>query len=297
MKKEGVFALVISVLLLFIVYFFLGVAYHISVTNKIFFCVIFVAIMYFFYRKIEEFYLFVPSLIFTYLAFEISFNFNLWLILFLSLVINALLFLAYRYFKFKGKYALLLLISFVVIWIILAFNVLYRSDWFLENYLTVPFVIILAISYRWFKLSKTSYGLIFAYMVLHIIGSHYTYSEVPFGFWMQSFFELSRNHYDRIVHFAFGLLLAYPLKEAFIGITRVNKFLAYYLPVEFVLAFSCIYEIIEWGVAIVFGGDLGVAYLGSQGDIWDSQKDMALAGLGSLIAMMFNFIFRKREKS
>ena len=131
-------------------------------------------------------------------------------------------------------------------------------------------------------------------MVLNVIGSHYTYSEVPFGFWLQDFFNMSRNHYDRIVHFSFGLLFAYPMREIFKRIGNSKGFWAFWIPVELVLALSCVYELIEWGIAVVFGGDLGIAYLGSQGDIWDAQKDMALAGLGSVVAMCITAFFIMR---
>jgi putative membrane protein len=105
------------------------------------------------------------------------------------------------------------------------------------------------------------------------------------GFWLQDLLDASRNHYDRIVHFSFGLLMAYPMRELAIRIGNLRGFWGLYVPVEFVLAFSAIYEIIEWLIAVAFGGDLGVAYLGTQGDPWDAIKDMALAGLGSVIAM------------
>ena len=127
-------------------------------------------------------------------------------------------------------------------------------------------------------------------MMLNVIGSHYTYAEVPFGFWLQNFFQLSRNHYDRIVHFSFGFLFAYPMREIFMRIGKAKGFWALWMPIELVLGLSAIYEVLEWWVAVVFGGDLGVAYLGLQGDVWDAQKDMFLAGMGSLIAMLIVFI-------
>jgi putative membrane protein len=192
----------------------------------------------------------------------------------------------YEKSKHKDKFALILLSVFVLNWIILGFNVRYFDDWKMENWLTVPFVIIIYITHKWFRLSNVSYGLIFAYMMLHIYGSHYTYSEVPFGFWMQDFFDLARNHYDRIVHFSFGFLLAYPLREMTIRISEAKGFWAFWFPIEFVLAFSAVYELMEWAVAVMFGGDLGIAYLGTQGDIWDAQKDMLNAGVGALIAMI-----------
>ncbi len=170
-------------------------------------------------------------------------------------------------------------------WAALAVNVRFYEDWKLENWLTVPFVVVLYVTHRWFRLSYVSYGLLFVYMMLHIVGSHYTYAEVPFGFWLQNLFDQSRNHYDRIVHFSFGFLLAYPIREMVVRISNARGWWGLWFPIEFVLAFSCVYELLEWGIAVVFGGDLGVAYLGSQGDVWDAQKDMALAGLGSAITM------------
>lgn len=198
----------------------------------------------------------------------------------------------YELSKSHNRFAHILFWAFVLNWIILAFNVLYFDDWKLENYLTIPFVILIYVTHRWFRLSNVSYGLIFLYMMLHIYGSHYTYSEVPFGFWLDNTFELGRNHYDRIVHFSFGFLLAYPIREMVIRVSGVKGFWGLYSPVEFVLAFSAIYEIIEWIIAIMFGGDLGIAYLGTQGDVWDAIKDMALAGLGSVITMAVVAIIR-----
>jgi putative membrane protein len=192
---------------------------------------------------------------------------------------------AWRGYEKSRRFGGVLLAVFALNWSVLAFNVRFYDDWKIENWLTVPFVALLYATHRWFRLSDVSYGLIFVYMTLHIVGSHYTYAEVPLGFWLQQAAALSRNHYDRIVHFSFGLLLAYPLREMVIRISDARGFWGLWFPVEFVLAFSCLYEVIEWGIAVVFGGDLGVAYLGTQGDVWDAQKDMALAGLGSVITM------------
>ena len=191
---------------------------------------------------------------------------------------------AWAYQKTR-RFGFVLLGVFAFNWTLLAINVRFYEDWKLENWLTVPFVVLLYATHRWFRLSDVSYGLLFVYMMLHIVGSHYTYAEVPFGFWLQQLFDQSRNHYDRIVHFCFGLLLAYPIRELVVRISNVRGVWGLWFPVEFVLAFSCIYELLEWAIAVVFGGDLGVAYLGSQGDVWDAQQDMALAGLGALITM------------
>lgn len=127
-------------------------------------------------------------------------------------------------------------------------------------------------------------------MVMHVIGSHYTYAEVPFGDTLQQWLGSDRNMYDRLVHFSFGLLLAYPVREVFMRISQAKGFWSYYLPVDLVLAGSAVYEIIEWITARNVDPLAGLAFLGSQGDIWDAQKDMLLAGCGALIAMLVVFI-------
>ena len=218
-----------------------------------------------------------------------DFTLSPFVILAVSAVVGVLVLLWDIQSKSKDRFATILLSAFVLNWTVLAFNVSFFEDWKMENWLTVPFVIIIYGTHRWFRLSNLSYGLIFAYMMLHIYGSHYTYSEVPFGYWMQDVFGTVRNHYDRIVHFAFGFLLAYPLREMVIRISDTRGFWGFWFPVEFVLAFSCVYELLEWLIAVLFGGDLGVAYLGTQGDVWDAQKDMFNAGVGSAVAMVIVF--------
>lgn len=285
--------ILLSIFLSFLIYFFLPISYSISSLSKIVITLISFA-TFFITRKrgIYDFSLALLVGVSLFLSLEISFDLPVFLIFFISLLSIFFVLLFYSKSKLTHKYPLILLIWFVLIWIILGFNVSYRSAWLMENYLTVPFVLIIFFAYRKIKFSNLSYSLIFVYLFLHVIGSHYTYSEVPFGFWMKDFFNMGRNHYDRIVHFCFGFLLAYPLGEFFEKISKNNGFWSLYIPIEFVLAFSCIYEIIEWAIAAIFGGDLGIAYLGSQGDIWDAQKDMALAGLGALVAMITAFFLK-----
>lgn len=189
-----------------------------------------------------------------------------------------------------------LAIFYSIVWIWSAINPLHPSDWLLENILVIVFVVILIAVYKKFPLSDLSYIILTIFLTLHTIGSHYTYAEVPFGFWLQDIFGFSRNHYDRIVHFSFGLLVAYPIREVFLRIAHAKGFWAYYLPLDVTLAFSAFYEIIEWGVAEVFGGELGAAYLGTQGDIWDAQKDILAATVGAIICMIITALVRKKFK-
>jgi putative membrane protein len=192
-----------------------------------------------------------------------------------------------------SRYVLVLVVIFAIEWVALAIAPLHRDDWLLENALTVAAVALLASSYRVFTLSRISYTLIFLFLALHTIGAHYTYAEVPYDQWWKAltghtFNEMvgwERNNFDRLVHFAYGLLLAYPIREVFLRIANVRGFWGYFLPLDLTMSTSMLYELIEWGAAEVVGGDLGAAYLGTQGDIWDAHKDMALASLGALIAM------------
>lgn len=191
------------------------------------------------------------------------------------------------------KYLLVLAVLFAFIWTSLAISPLFREDWILENILVVAFVLGMAASWRWFPFSRVSYTLIFLFLCLHEVGSHYTYAEVPYEEWTQALFGRSlnevmgweRNHFDRLVHFSYGLLLAYPIREVFLRVANVRGFWGYFLPLDVAMSTSMAYELVEWGAAALLGGELGMAYLGTQGDIWDAHKDMALASLGALIAM------------
>ena len=157
-------------------------------------------------------------------------------------------------------------------------------NWFIENSLTFIFVLFLIFSYKRHQFSDLSYLLICVYLCLHVYGSKYTYAENPFGYWLQDVFHTSRNHYDRIVHFSFGFLLAYPMREMFLKWLKYPKWVAWILPIEITLSISGFYELIEWAVADVFFKAQGAAYLGTQGDTWDAQKDIFLAFCGAILA-------------
>ena len=183
----------------------------------------------------------------------------------------------------------------ILLWIITAINPLYPRDWLLENLLVFIWGAVLAVSYRWFRFSNISYGLFTVFLSLHLVGAHYTYAETPFGFWLQDLFDFERNHYDRIVHFAFGLLLAYPMREILLRRSGVGSGWAYFLAVNCIMAFSAFYEVLEVIAAMIVSPELGNAYLGTQGDEWDAQKDAFLALLGSIIAMGVTRVLVVRE--
>ena len=118
------------------------------------------------------------------------------------------------------------------------------------------------------------------------MGAHYTYAEVPLGALLQRWLGWKRNMYDRVVHFGFGLLISYPVREVFLRLAKVKGFWGYWLPLDLTLACSATYEIGEWIIAGMVDPNSGSAYLGTQGDEWDSQKDMLMAAIGALIAMV-----------
>jgi len=186
--------------------------------------------------------------------------------------------------QFRSRWLGTLAVLFTAWWVLMAISPHDRSDWLLENVLTILGAILLVTTYRAFPLSLVSYTCIFVFLVFHTLGSHYTYAEVPYQQWFPAF-GAGRNHYDRLVHFLYGLLMAYPVREMFLRIGNVRGFWGYFLPLDLTMSTSALFELIEWGVAEVVSDDLGAAYLGTQGDIWDAHKDMALATIGALIAM------------
>lgn len=191
------------------------------------------------------------------------------------------------------RYFLVLSGLYAVIWVALAVEPHDRADWALENALVVAAALVLVLSYKRLLLSRISYTLIFVFLCLHAVGAHWTYSLVPYdeafrgltGRSLDAAMGWERNHYDRLVHLAYGLLLAYPVRELFLRVASVKGFWGYLLPVVLTMSTSMIYELVEWGAAMAFGGELGIAYVGAQGDIWDAQKDMAFASLGAFLAM------------
>lgn len=197
-----------------------------------------------------------------------------------------------------------LLAIFLAWWTLLAIAPSYRQDWLLENMLVFIALPLLIWGYRHLRLSNASYVLIFIFFCLHELGAHYTYSEVPVGTWVKQFTGVDlaavtgveRNHYDRFIHFSYGFLMLLPSVEIFqaraslVGLWRVL------VPITFLMSHSEVYEIIEWQAADIFGGDLGQAYLGTQGDIWDAQKDSFAAALGAISAMVVYQAIKKFRK-
>lgn len=187
-----------------------------------------------------------------------------------------------------------LLAGFVTIWLILAVAPVSREDWLLENLLVLAAVPMLIVTRHRLRFSNASYICLFAFFVLHTIGSHYTYSLVPYDRWWQTltgstFNQMvgwERNHYDRLIHFLYGVLMLLPAVELFDRYARPRAVWGWLMSVFFVMSHSVIYEMVEWIAALMVAPELGNAYLDTQGDEWDAQKDMALATSGSMLAMV-----------
>jgi putative membrane protein len=179
-----------------------------------------------------------------------------------------------------------LLAAYLVFWGAMGLTPLDSQNWVLSSILPLTFVGALVFGRRSLLLSTTSYALISTFLTLHTIGAHYTYAQVPLGHWLQSALALERNHFDRIVHFAFGLLLTYPLFEAFHRFTGARRPLLFYLAFMTQLGLAGAWEIIESVVAQLTRPDLGAAFLGAQGDPWDAQHDMLAAICGTVVALV-----------
>lgn len=192
------------------------------------------------------------------------------------------------------RFPLLLLAAFTAWFVALGIAPVFREDWLLENVLTLVAVPVFALTARRLRFSNLAYACLFAFLCVHEVGAHYTYSLVPYDEWARRIagvsvseaLGLGRNHFDRAAHFLYGLLV-YPMaRELFAAVAAARGAWRVILPVLFMWSHAVIYESVEWAAAVAFGGDLGQAYLGTQGDPWDAQKDMALAMAGSVVSAL-----------
>jgi putative membrane protein len=202
----------------------------------------------------------------------------------------------YRTPFLKNKWLISFCIIFFSVWLSTLIGTTDMKNWIMENTLVFLFLGLLIFSYKKQKFSDISYLLICMYLCLHVYGAKYTYAENPFGFWLQDLFHSKRNFYDRIVHFSFGFLLAYPMRELFLNYFKFPTWVGWALPIEITLSISGFYELIEWAVADVFFPAQGDAYLGTQGDIWDAQKDIFMATLGAILATTIVSVIKKTFK-
>jgi putative membrane protein len=160
-----------------------------------------------------------------------------------------------------------------------------RWDWALENFFPVSMLLAAIIVYPRFKFTRLSYYLLFFYFFVQSYGGHYTYALAPPFNWLRDEFHLSRNHYDRVAHFMLGFLMAIPIREILLSYVTTSRRWMAFITAAIVLAIGAFYEFIEWWVAKLVWPELGDAFLGTQGDIWDSHWDMFLALVGAILAL------------
>jgi len=158
-----------------------------------------------------------------------------------------------------------------------------RSVWWAENIPILAIATLIAVMSRWHDFSPTAYAMMLVLLVLHTIGGHYTFERVPFGF-VTKLIGAERNHYDRIAHFSVGFY-GYAIAEILYEKQLVrSRFVLLSYPVLMIFTVAAVYELFEWIYAVSADPKAGIAVLGSQGDIWDAQKDMLSDGLGSIVA-------------
>ena len=188
---------------------------------------------------------------------------------------------------------------FLLFWAATCFDPPYPRELVLQHIPTTAALALLVRLQGRRVLSRTNGRLVLAFLALHALGARYLYSYVPYDDWVTAVFGRSlssicgftRNHYDRAVHFAYGVLLFFPVREVLVRRFGQAGFSGDLLAIQFILATSALYELVEWAVALAFAPDWAEHYNGQQGDMWDAQKDMALASLGGLAAMIGRVLF------
>ncbi|MNF30126.1 Inner membrane protein YjdF [compost metagenome] len=182
---------------------------------------------------------------------------------------------------------------FLLLFVLLGIAPKDRHDWFMENALVFLLLLALAAGHRQVRFSNSSAVLIVLFLCIHEVGAHYTYSLVPYDEWSQklgggglnALLGWRRNNFDRLVHFSYGLLLVYPIREVLMRLTPLRGFWASFLALDLVVSTSTLYELIEWIGGEYVGGDKAAVFIALQNDKWDPQKDIALAMLGAILAL------------
>jgi putative membrane protein len=186
----------------------------------------------------------------------------------------------------KSREPAILLIATIIALVVSRVGALEPGTWILEVFPIFLVLPVLIATSRRFPLTPLVYLLLFVHALILMLGGHYTYAKVPLGFWAQDAFGLARNHYDRVGHLAQGFVPAMLAREVLLRCSPLQrgKWLAF-LVVCVCLALSATYELIEW-LAAVLGGSAADAFLGTQGDVWDTQWDMFMALVGATSALL-----------
>jgi putative membrane protein len=194
-----------------------------------------------------------------------------------------------------GKLPCILLAAYIAVFTVLGINPYDRAVWWAENLPIILIVVsVILITKFYYRFSNLSYILMSVLIFMHTVGGHYTFARVPFGF-ITELFNFSRNHYDRVAHFSVGFY-AYPIAEMMLSKGKVNSAItAAVFGIFAIFTIAAVYEIFEWQFALMAEPDAGLEVLGSQGDVWDAQKDMLADGLGGIFSTILFLTIRNRN--
>lgn len=195
----------------------------------------------------------------------------------------------------KQYFPHLLAAIYVVFFIALGISPVSREVWVAEITPVVIIFTLLVATFSAFRFSNTAYVLLSIWIFWHTVGGHYTFANVPFG-WVSDILGSERNHFDRIGHFVIGFY-AFAMAEWLLRKKLCGLKLALIFSLFFIMSVAAAYEIIEWWYAVLEGGEAGVEFLGSQGDIWDAQKDMLSDTLGAIASLMLFCVIRPDKKN
>jgi len=190
-------------------------------------------------------------------------------------------------------YPHILALLFSIFFILLGIDPIDRSVWLVEVIPIVAVFILLIFTYKKFQFTSVSYSLMLLWLVWHTIGGHYTFANVPFDF-ITNLFNFERNHFDRVGHLVIGFY-AYPMAEFLTRKKYTNVTVASFFGLFFIMSIAASYEIVEWAYAVADGGNTGIEFLGSQGDIWDAQKDMLADTIGAIISLCLFWYIRPEK--
>lgn len=194
----------------------------------------------------------------------------------------------------QNRFLQIIIAVFIVFWIIMAIQPSDWKIWAVENALLLAFILVLAVVYRKFPQSNLSYLLIAIFLAMHAYAAHYTYQNTPMDEWLKQAFHIKRGFYDRIVHFAFGLLIAFPIREAVQYFLKLRtKWPPYIVTFTMIMTASALYELLEMWSAYLFNRKMAAQYIGLEGDPFDSQKDMTCGLFGVLLAIVIFLILHK----
>jgi putative membrane protein len=189
--------------------------------------------------------------------------------------------------------------GYILFWLWMLIGPYAWFNWWLENLLVFASAAYLCFSFRWFRFNNLSYVMIILFVALHTYGAHYSYNTTPIDELMQDWFGFGRDNFDRIVHFCFGLLIVYPVREFAVRAMGLGKRWAVAAAPTFILAFAALYELIEMWVAAIVAPEIGTRFLGTQGDIWDSHHDIEVALYGAVLTMLvialISWLRRRRD--